>query len=157
MYASYPSFILGFHGCDHNIAEKVFSGKERLKSSANKYDWLGNRVYFWEQNPLRALEYAQHLKENPRKSKQQIENPAIVGAVIDLGYCFNLLDSDNLYLLGEGYSILQKIHEKSGLPQRIGASPLLKNSLHVRVHCYTLTDCPFGSVHYSAYKVVILE
>ena len=116
MYASYPSFILGFHGCDHNIAEKVFSGKERLKSSANKYDWLGNRVYFWEQNPLRALEYAQHLKENPRKSKQQIENPAIVGAVIDLGYCFNLLDSDNLHLLGEGYSILQKIHEKSGFP-----------------------------------------
>ncbi|MFV2081667.1 MAG: hypothetical protein ACC669_07365 [bacterium] len=116
MYTSYPFFVLGFHGCDKNLAEEVFSGKERLKPSANKYDWLGNGVYFWEQNPLRALEYAQHLKENPRKSKQRINKPAVIGAVIDLGYCLNLLDSEKLQILREGYSILEKVHKKSEFP-----------------------------------------
>ena len=116
MYASYPSFILGFHGCDKGFVEKVFSGKERLKPSPNKYDWLGHGVYFWEQNPTRALEYARHLKANPEKSKQKIVEPAVVGAVIDLGYCLNLLDSEKLHILREGFKALEQIHEKSGFP-----------------------------------------
>ncbi len=114
MYSSYPSFVLGFHGCDSTIAEKIFSGKDCLKPSANKYDWLGHGVYFWEQNPQRALEYAQHLKANPEKSQQLVTKPAVIGAVIDLGYCFNLLDSENLRVLQKGYKILENAREISG-------------------------------------------
>jgi hypothetical protein len=92
----------------------LHSGEERLKPSQNNYDWLGNGVYFGEQNPLRALEYAQHLKDNPKKGRARIEEPAVIGAVINLGYCFNLLDSESLLILKMGYDILVKSRESSG-------------------------------------------
>ncbi|TYO98344.1 hypothetical protein EDC39_107145 [Geothermobacter ehrlichii] len=116
MYSTYPSFVLGFHGCDKALAEKIFAGEERLQPSENEYDWLGNGVYFWEQNPRRALEYAQHLKKHPHKGKGKIEEPAVIGAVIDLGYCFNLVDSESLLILRKGYELLVATQEKSGFP-----------------------------------------
>jgi hypothetical protein len=58
-----PSFVLGYHGCDRDIAEEVLSGKFALAPSKNEYDWLGHGVYFWEHNPRRALEWAKSLKK----------------------------------------------------------------------------------------------
>lgn len=117
MYSIYPSFVLGFHGCDKELAEKIFSGEKRLKPSENKYDWLGNGVYFWEQSPTRALAYAQFLKKNPlSKSKNKINKPVVIGAVISLGSCFNLLDSEALLILKQGHKLLLETHEKSGFP-----------------------------------------
>jgi len=57
MYETLPSFVLGFHGCDRRVAERVFAGKSTLKSSENDYDWLGHGVYFWENNPQRAMDF----------------------------------------------------------------------------------------------------
>lgn len=75
MYKSLPYFVLGFHGCDREVAEKILgSGKEHLKKSENDYDWLGHGVYFWENNPERALQYAKHLKQNPHLSKSRIKH-----------------------------------------------------------------------------------
>ena len=87
MYSVLPSFVLGFHGCDEATADKVFSGKYRLKQSTNERDWLGSGIYFWENNPQRALEYARHLKNHPEGGLAPINKPAVIGAVIDLGYC----------------------------------------------------------------------
>lgn len=109
--------VLGFHGCDKTIRDEVIS-KEGvvLKPSKNAYDWLGNGVYFWENNCQRALEFAIFLKENPpHNSKQRIREPAVIGAVIDLGFCFDLLDSEYLKLLKEGYNFLEKSHKQHGL------------------------------------------
>jgi len=98
MYSSLPSFILGFHGTDASIVEAVVRGERKLHHSTNNHDWLGHGAYFWENNPQRALEFAHSLKGNPR-SKIEIKTPAVVGAVIDLGYCLNLLDSDKIELV----------------------------------------------------------
>ena len=54
MYEVLPSFVLGFHGCDRSVGENVLSGKTRLRKSSNDYDWLGNGIYFWENNPQRG-------------------------------------------------------------------------------------------------------
>lgn len=54
MDTALPSFILGYHGCDKAIAEKVFAGTSGLKPSDNDYDWLGDGIYFWEHNAQRA-------------------------------------------------------------------------------------------------------
>jgi hypothetical protein len=108
MYSVLPSFILGFHGCDEALAEKVFSGKMFLKPSQNDYDWLGQGVYFWENNPRRALEYAKHLKKHPEQCKETIKKPAVIGAVIDLGRCLNLLDSTSIELVAEAYTLYEK-------------------------------------------------
>ena len=34
-------------------------------TSTNKYDWLVNGIYFWENNQKRALEYPKFLQKNP--------------------------------------------------------------------------------------------
>ena len=99
MYSVLPSFVLGFHGCDETTAEKVFSGKSRLKNSTNEWDWLGTGIYFWENNPKRALEYAKLLTKHPERASTPVNKPAVVGAVIDLGYCLNLLDEKSIQLV----------------------------------------------------------
>ena len=103
MYSTLPSFILGFHGCDKKVAEPVLSGKTRLRSSNNEYDWLGEGIYFWENNPARALQYARDIMNTPGRSKGKIKVPFVIGAVIDLGHCLNLLESTSLEILKRAY------------------------------------------------------
>jgi hypothetical protein len=108
MYSVLPSFILGFHGCDEAVAEKVFFGKASLKPSQNAYDWLGEGIYFWENNPLRAFEYAKQLQKHPERCTETIKKPAVIGAVIDLGRCLNLLDSESITLVKQAYQLYEK-------------------------------------------------
>jgi hypothetical protein len=53
-----PFQITGFHSCDREVELRVLNGEDQLKPSDNLWDWLGPGIYFWEQNPGRALEYA---------------------------------------------------------------------------------------------------
>ena len=115
MYSFLPSLILGFHGCDREVAESVLGGEKRLLPSDNDYDWLGHGVYFWEQNPLRALQYAQFIKEHPERGRTRIRNPSVLGATIQPGYCLNLLESTSLDLLKESYEMLRAVSEKAGV------------------------------------------
>jgi hypothetical protein len=41
MYKVRPGLVLGFHGCDQSVRNKVILGNEDLRLSINKYDWLG--------------------------------------------------------------------------------------------------------------------
>ena len=106
MYSTRPGLILGFHGCDESVALKVLTGETSLKISANAYDWLGHGSYFWENSPSRAMEFAVHLQKHPNRSTGKIIKPAVIGAVIDLGYCLDLLDYDNLQLLKSTYQVM---------------------------------------------------
>lgn len=117
MYSTRKGLILGFHGCDRETRDKIVSEKgEILKRSDNRYDWLGSGVYFWENNHKRALEFATYLSENPPHNKQQkIKNPAVLGAVIDLGYCLDLLDSEFLSMLEIGYALVMKSSKDYGI------------------------------------------
>lgn len=115
MYSSLPSFVLGFHGCDRKVGESVLAGKERLLPSKNSYDWLGNGIYFWENDPERAADYARILHENPGRTSTTIEDPFVLGAVIDLGHCLNLLESHSLLVVKAGYDLLLAARNKAGL------------------------------------------
>jgi hypothetical protein len=75
---------------------------------------LGHGIYFWENSPDRAWEFANFLKDNPLKAKKSINKPSIIGAVIDLGYCFDLLDYGSLQLLKSSYDVFKLIWETSG-------------------------------------------
>lgn len=74
--------ILGFHGCEKEVALKAVLNMEPLHPSANNYDWLGSGIYFWENDPIRAFEFAKEVKK--------CEEPFVVGAIINLGYCLDL-------------------------------------------------------------------
>jgi hypothetical protein len=116
MYSTRSGLVLGFHGCDESVVQEVLNAKTILKQSSNNYDWLGHGIYFWENSPSRAMEFAEHLQKFPNKSKGTVRKPAVIGAVIDLGACFDLLDYQNLQLLKTGYQILLKT-EKHEIPQ----------------------------------------
>jgi hypothetical protein len=107
MYSNLPNFVLGFHGCDDSVAKKILLHQDMMKASENDYDWLGPGIYFWENNPQRAKDYALMLKDKPGRSRNIINDPASIGAVIDLGHCLNLLEQGSLDVLKRGYEILK--------------------------------------------------
>jgi hypothetical protein len=115
MFTRLPAFILGFDGCDAQVAQAVLAGESQLKPSKNTYDWLGEGVYFWEQNPLRALEFAREMMSvNTPSGQPRIKKPAVIGAVIDLGICLNLLDSKFLKTVSQAHASLLKLYEANG-------------------------------------------
>ena len=93
----------------------MLSGKERLKPSKNEYDWLGHGSYFWENSPARALDFARMLKENPRRGRPSVQDPFVIGAVIDMGHCFNLTDTKCLAILRDAYPQYCSISEAAGV------------------------------------------
>jgi hypothetical protein len=114
MYSKRSSLIIGFHGCDESVRDQLVTGKSSFKKSENDYDWLGHGMYFWDNDPERALQFAKFKKEHPQKGKKNIEKPSIVGVIINLGFCLDLINSGSLDLLKVGYDILLQNIEKSG-------------------------------------------
>jgi len=50
------------------------------------------------------LEWAQELSQ---RKDSKIKTPAVIGSIIDLGYCLDLLDYKNLSIVKSAYSILR--------------------------------------------------
>jgi hypothetical protein len=108
LYSKRPNLILGFHGCDKSVAEKVING-DCLKESTNDYDWLGHGIYFWQNSPERAMEYARTAK---KRKNSTIKEPAVVGAIIDLGNCLDLLEMNHIQVVKSAYNVFGNIDEE---------------------------------------------
>lgn len=107
MYKHHPTIVLGFHACEKSIGEELLFGSKGFKASENEFDWLGHGMYFWENSPHRAEAYGKELQEKRNKLKE----PIVIGAVINLGYCFDLLESHSLSLLKAHHDALKKTFE----------------------------------------------
>jgi hypothetical protein len=129
------SFILGYHGCDARVAETVFKGKASLSASHNDYDWLADGIYFWEHSARRAFEFATEVARRPHPSGQKIRSPAVVGAVIDLGECLNLLDSRFIESVKVAYEAFVRDSNPGGvkLPTNSGGTDLRSRNLDCAV------------------------
>jgi hypothetical protein len=110
MYSSKPGLLIGFHGCEQSVRDDIVSGKANMKPSTNSHDWLGEGFYFWENNYERALDFAR----NP-PGKKSYKNPAVLGAIIDLQYCLDLLDTKFLALVKNSYTSLKSFADTMGL------------------------------------------
>ena len=113
MYARRPSFVFGFHGADKGAALDILNGRTSFQHSNNSYDWLGQGVYFWENSLERARQYAE---EDSRRRHSAIQEPFVLGAVIDLGECLDLLDQKCLDLVRIAYLRLRQVMADSGQP-----------------------------------------
>ncbi|WP_038033695.1 hypothetical protein [Thermopetrobacter sp. TC1] len=104
-------FVLGFHGCDRRVAERLIRRRELFRRSENSYDWLGHGIYFWLENPRRACEWA---RERARLQKEFV--PAVVGAIINLGNCLDLTTSAGIEHVKLGYLALKGDYAERGVP-----------------------------------------
>ena len=94
MYSIRPNLVLGFHGCDAETCNSLLNNPNEIVYSEKPYDWLGHGMYFWENNYDRAMLWAED-----KKSRSEIKNPTVIGAILQLGYCLDLLDTSFINLL----------------------------------------------------------
>lgn len=136
MYEKLPNLVIGFHGCTKNTHEKVLTFHEELRGSDNSYDWLGNGIYFWENNLVRAWEWAK---------RRHGDDAAVIGAVIDLGYCLNLTDSASEQELKNGFKMLKTLCDLTGadMPKN-RPSDKTKDNLLRDLDCAVIQQIQYG-------------
>jgi len=114
------SFVLGYHGCDRDVGETLLAHSEQFKPSGNDYDWLGGGTYFWEANPVRRLEFACQLQARRQGTPNEIREPYVVGAILDLRFCLDLMSSTGMRAVQQSYRELNDAFAKAskGLPSQ---------------------------------------
>ena len=134
MHSLSTSFVLGYHGCDRETGERLLLN-EPFRPSENSYDWLGSEIYFWESNPDRALEWAQDRADRIMKKEARNVEPFVVGAVIDPGFCLDLISSNGIHAVEEAYASFQSVVAASGaqMPENVGGNDLLLRKLDCAV------------------------
>lgn len=131
LYRWQPSFVLGFHGTDKSVVESVVGAPARgLSKSESKTEWLGHGVYFWENDPARALDWAAS-----GKTKGKVTEPSVVGAIIDLGYCLDLSTISGLEEVRQAFEMLREAFAQTGIPMPVneGGKDRLKRELDCAV------------------------
>lgn len=146
MHRLSASFVLGYHGCDAAVAELLLQNLP-FSPSHNTWDWLGGGIYFWEANPLRGLEFA---SEVAARNGNGITTPAVIGAVLDLGFCLDLTTSLGLQKVKDAYLEMSRVTEEAGmaLPRNL---PDGRHNLDCAVLNYLhrvreASDIPFDTV-----------
>lgn len=107
-------YIIGYHGCDREVGLRLVNGTDDLTLSTNKWDWLGEGMYFWEEDPARAIQYSEENASGKQKNKVQAKVPFVVGAIVNLGNCLNLVEVESVKILAEAYDGLKQLIEVSG-------------------------------------------
>ena len=164
MYSSKPAVVYGFHGIDKNTALKILNLEDEFHHSDNAYDWLGSGVYFWENNLERARQYAE---EDSKRRNTKIKTPFVLGAVLELGNCLDLLDQKYNDLLSIAYKQFAESLEAEGKPipenKSLGSSDFdfkgreLDGAV-IRFACELVKDAgePFDSVRAAFFEGVPL-
>ena len=115
VFADYHRTIIGYHGTRLSTAKAIVSRAREFVPSRNDDDWLGHGIYFWEYAPQRAWDWA--------RKRYQSQQVAVVGSMIRLGSCFDLLEPSNALKLKAFYDRLKRESERAGkkLPKNYNA------------------------------------
>jgi hypothetical protein len=105
----YQRTVIAYHGCDESIVNEVLLNGAKLKPSEKVHDWLGRGSYFWEHGPKRALAWA-------GDPERKIKKPAVLGAVMHLGNCFDLLDTQFTSILAGAFPEFCRVQRENGRP-----------------------------------------
>lgn len=110
--------VVGYHGCDITTRDKLVSARDALKSSKNRYDWLGPGFYFFEGDMERAFAFASASKDNPEKrfTAQPIATPAVVGCLLNIQRCLDMTTRSGLNLFEAALSALVTGLAETGAP-----------------------------------------
>ena len=120
---SEPIRIFGYHGTSEEKANSILI--DGFLASDNDYDWLGKGVYFFQDAPVRAMQWA---------IQQHSPNPAVICSVIRLDNCIDLLDVKWFPPLKNLYSSFREQYRIANLPLP------QQNSIRSKAH---RLDCEF--------------
>lgn len=131
-----PSYTVAYHSCDQELGLQIINGKAELKPSENRWDWLGHGIYLWEGNPLRALQYAEESSKGLQFNKKKIKTPFVLGVLVDMGNCLNLIDASAMAFLKDAFVSLDAIFklEKTPLPTNNGNNRILDCAVITMLH-----------------------
>jgi hypothetical protein len=131
----FARIVVGYHGCTERFAGELLLGKKTIsdwRPSANDWDWLGHGIYFWEHAPERALRWARERFG----SRRQV--PAVIGAYLQLGRCFDLLNEAITSLLGATHERLVQTFTQEGLSLPLNRGPRGKRR---ELDCLVINTC----------------
>jgi hypothetical protein len=97
--------VIGHHGT--SLASLPLIESEGFKISQKSWDWLGDGVYFFQDAPERARQWAEN-----RYGDQGV----VIAASIDLENCLDLFDIQYVELLRFGYEAIRESYLKAGTP-----------------------------------------
>ena len=81
-----------------------------MEPSRRDYDWLGEGVYFWENDSIRAWEWADW-----KAGRGDFDEPFVLGARIELGKCLDLMNRASHMALAQAYDSLVLHRRKRGI------------------------------------------
>lgn len=116
------ALVLAWHACDVTVRDRLVKGElATLKPSRgglSDYDWLGNGVYFFENDQARAEAFAHTAVANPQHmlTRQPIANPAVVGAVLCVHNWVDLCTQDGIANFKAGLSSLKASQREQNKP-----------------------------------------
>ena len=91
-----PLTAIGYHGTTEEAADKLV--RENFQLSENSWEWLGHGVYFWQDAPKRAREWARSWLSLRKKYDGPV---AVVAAEIDLTDFVDMLDLEGVQRMRE--------------------------------------------------------
>ncbi len=71
-----PIELFGYHGTNIESARRIL--ETGFIHSRNSYDWLGKGVYFWQDAPYRAWDWAREYCE------QKADDPAVIRSLVKI-------------------------------------------------------------------------
>jgi hypothetical protein len=110
-FDDYHRTVIGYHGTNLSSALRIVNRIERFRWSRRNFDWLGHGIYFWEYAPRQAMKFAEIRKRQygkksnptPEDIRKANEPIAVVASMIRLGFCFDLLEPENVSYIRERF------------------------------------------------------
>ncbi len=151
----FARIVVGYHGCTEQFANELLLGNQPIsgwRPSTNEWDWLGHGIYFWEHSPERALRWARERY----RTRGQIAS--VIGAVVQLGRFFDLLNERVTAILAESYQELERTFagEARSLPRNHGRQAK-RRDLDCLVINHCLDEFQKAGIEYDTVRGAFLE
>jgi len=147
---SEPLEVLGYHGTSATRAQQIMH--EGFRISRNDWDWLGEGVYFWQDAPLRALEWARTWPGAKGGGGR-----AVIRARLRLAGCMDLLDNDWNELLRQGAATFAEALAQDGRQTPSNNKPYGCNRLDRAYFDFIVGRLRRGSVLIRSIRTAVTE
>jgi hypothetical protein len=132
--------VLAYHGCDLKTAQELLGGSS-FQPSNKDYDWLGAGIYFWENDIVRAYQWA-------TEHRRIFVHPTVVGAAIELGNCLDLTTQSGIEAVKLAYNVFIGMVSLNGdpIPENVDPAKVSSGDKIIRRLDCAVMNCLFETL-----------